>query len=52
MCLLLDDFLIGEEDMQRLSYVDLVIAGWPRQGHPLHALAKVGTTVIQHKSLS
>ena len=34
MSLVLEDFLIGEENMQRLAYVDLVIAGWPHQGHP------------------
>src|SRR6478672_6117109 len=32
-CLPADIALISEEDLQRLGRVDLVIAGWPCQGH-------------------
>ena len=32
--------LIGEEDLQRLGRVDLVMAGWPCQGHSRAGLGK------------
>ena len=38
-CLPRDVTLISEADLQRLGLVDLVIAGWPCQGH---ARARVG----------
>ena len=35
-----DISLIGEEDLQRLGRVDLVMAGWPCQGHSRAGLGK------------
>ena len=35
-----DISLIGEEDLQRLGRMDLVMAGWPCQGHSQAELEK------------